>query len=132
MRSAGDCAGKPVPQLCREQGLPEPEFYADATQFRVRFLKDPYTPERLRQMGLNERQIRAVVYVKERGSITNREYQRLTGASKSTAARDLENLNMRGILERHGITGRGTQYTLKGSRTAQRDCKQDMKGTQRG
>jgi len=30
--------------LCREQGLPEPEFDADALQFRVRFLKDPYTP----------------------------------------------------------------------------------------
>jgi predicted HTH transcriptional regulator len=46
--------------LCRKQGLPEPEFDADALQFRVRFLKDPYTPERLRRMGRNERQIQAM------------------------------------------------------------------------
>jgi ATP-dependent DNA helicase RecG len=105
--------------LCREQGLPEPEFDADATQFCVRFLKDPYTPERLRKMGLNERQVQAVLYVKAHGSITNKEYQQLTGASKPTATRDLENLTIRGILERRGVTGRGTQYTLKGSETAQ-------------
>jgi predicted HTH transcriptional regulator len=65
--------------LCREQGLPEPEFDADALQFRVRFLKDPYTPERLRRMGLNERQIQAILYVQRHGSIGTREYQTLTG-----------------------------------------------------
>ena len=65
--------------LCREQGLPEPEFDADALQFRVRFLKDPYTPERLRRMELNERQIQAILYVQRHGSIGTREYQTLTG-----------------------------------------------------
>jgi predicted HTH transcriptional regulator len=65
--------------LCREQGLPGPEFDADALQFRVRFLKDPYTPERLHRMGRNERQIQAILYVQRHGSIGNREYQTLSG-----------------------------------------------------
>ena len=65
--------------LCRKQGLPEPEFDADALQFRVRFLKDPYTPERLRRMGRNKRQIQAILYVQRHGSTGNREYQTLSG-----------------------------------------------------
>jgi len=31
-------------------------------------------------MGLNERQIKAVMYVKETGRITNKEYQKICGA----------------------------------------------------
>jgi len=41
------------------------------------FYKDIYTEENLRKMGLNEGQIRAVMYVKERGKVTNKEYQQL-------------------------------------------------------
>jgi len=97
--------------LCRKQGLPEPEFDADALQFRVRFLKDPYTPERLRKMALNERQIKAVLYVKEHGSISNRAYQQLTGISKRTASDELSDLVEKGILSKvGGQRGRGTLY----------------------
>jgi hypothetical protein len=35
--------------------FPEPEFREEAGGFRVVFLKDPFTPERLRALGLNER-----------------------------------------------------------------------------
>ncbi len=94
---------------CREAGLPEPEFQEEGGGFRVVFLKDPYTPERLRAMGLNERQVKAVLYVKEHGRITNREYQNLTGASKRTGSRELENLVSRRLLEKLGQTGRGTR-----------------------
>jgi len=31
----------------------------------------------LRKLGLNERQIKAVVYVKQKGKITNKEYQQI-------------------------------------------------------
>ncbi len=98
--------------LCREQGLPEPEFDADALQFRVRFLKDPYTPERLRQMGLNERQVKAVRHVREYGSITNREYRQITGISDEGARLDLKQLVELGIFRLQG-KGRSTTYTLK-------------------
>lgn len=105
---------------CREAGLPEPEFQEEAGGFRVVFLKDPYTPERLRAMGLNERQVKAVMHLKERGTIGNKEYQELTGASKPTVTRDLDELVERGILVRKGGRGRGTRYALKGSQWAQK------------
>ena len=99
--------------LCREQGLPEPEFDAGSRHFRVRFLKDPYTPERLRRMGLNERQVKAVLHVKQHGSIGNKEYQDLTGARERTATLELGDLVKKGVLDRIGTTGRGTRYAAR-------------------
>ncbi|WP_322794739.1 helix-turn-helix domain-containing protein [Thermoflexus sp.] len=107
-------------QLCRDQGLPDPEFANWQGGVRVVFSQDPYTPERLRAMGLNERQIQAVRYVKERGRISNREHQELAGVSKRTASRDLDDLVQRGIFERVGETGKGTYYVLKGPQRGQR------------
>ncbi len=107
-------------RLCREQGLPEPLFEEHGVSFRITFLKDLYTPERLQSMGFNQRQIQAVLYVKGRGSIANSEYQGLVAVSKRTSSRDLEDLVARGVLERFGRTGKGTHYVLKGSQTGQR------------
>ncbi len=97
--------------LCREQGLPEPDFANWQGGFRVTFLQDPYTPERLRQMGLNERQIKAVLYVKEHGEISNREYRRLTEVSDETARQELMALVKRNLLQIQG-RGRATRYVL--------------------
>lgn len=116
-------------RLCQEQGLPEPEFEDQGAGFWVTFRKDPYTPELLRKMGLNEREVAAVLYVKERSRITNREYQELAGVSKRTASRDLDELLQRGLLERVGETGKGTYYILKGSQTGQRGHKGAVKGS---
>ena len=87
--------------------------------FGVTIRKDILTEKNLRGLGLNDRQIQAVMYVKEKGKITNKEHQEITKASKPTATRDLSELVSKNILEQIGITGRGTQYTLKGSQTAQ-------------
>jgi len=38
--------------------------------------------ENLRKMGLNERQIKAVMYVKEKGRITNKEYQNVANVKE--------------------------------------------------
>jgi len=107
-------------ELCRQQGLPEPEFQHQQGGFLVTFAKDPYTPERLRAMGLNERQVQAVLYVKERGSITNKEYQQLTGVSKRTASDELSELVEKGVLiKTGGQRGRGTTYWAKIGRIGQ-------------
>ncbi len=52
-------------------------------------------------------------YVKQKGKITNKEYQELCNTSERTATRDLTDLVGRNILEQLGITGKGTGYTLK-------------------
>jgi len=64
---------------------------------------------------MNERQIKAVKYVKETGKITNKEYQKLVNVSKATANRDLTIIIEKVIFIQHGETGKGTFYDLKGS-----------------
>jgi ATP-dependent DNA helicase RecG len=103
---------------CADAGLPEAEFHGESGAFQVVFLKDLYSVERLHAMGLNDRQVKAVLFVKQHGSVTNREYQDLTASSKRTASRDLEDLVSRDVLERVGQTGRGTQYVIRGQKGA--------------
>jgi len=104
-------------RLCTEQGLPEPVFIVKETgtgSFTVQFFKDIYNEENLGKLGLNGRQIKAVLYVKKHGSITNMEYQEINGVSKATASRDLQQLVDKALMERMGTTGKGTSYSIKG------------------
>lgn len=96
--------------------LPMPVFDEKFDGFLVIFRKDIYTAEYLKEVGLNERQIKAVMYVKGKEKITNKEYQELNMVSKRTATRDLNDLVDRSILEQVGITGKGTKYILKGAK----------------
>ena len=82
--------------------------------FSLYMRKDYYTEERLKETGLNDRQIKAVMYVKEKGRITNREYQELNSIKKRQTSEDLAVLEDKGILEKIGTTGKGTYYILKG------------------
>jgi len=97
----------------KEANLPEPEFKEEFAGFSLYLRKDYYTEERLKEMGLNERQIKAVMYVKEKGKITNNEYQEINGVIKKTASRDLGVLTDKRILEKVGSTGKGTHYIMK-------------------
>jgi len=102
-------------ELCKKQNLPEPQFIENAEgigDFTVVFNKDIYTEEYLRKMGLNDRQIKAAMYVKEKGKITNSEYKKINNTTKITASRDLSVLVIKGILEQIGGTGKGTHYIL--------------------
>ena len=96
---------------CIKAGIPEPKF-EEHQGFRVSFRKDIYTEEYLQKIGLNERQIKAVMYVKEKGKITNKEYQQLTNVSKPMATIDLKALVEKRIFIKLGVTGRGTEYIL--------------------
>jgi len=101
-----------IVEKCVEQGLPEPDFKEEHGVMAVIFYKDIFTEENLRKMGLNERQIKAVMYVKEKGRITNREYQELTKVSRQMATIDLSVLEKKKILYRIGKAGRGIAYEL--------------------
>lgn len=103
---------KRMVELCKEQGLPEPEFKEFGDGFSVTFYKDIYNEEYLRKMGLNERQIKAVLYVKERGKITNKEYRELNGLSDEGARQDILKMLQLGILKQKG-KGRAVYYVLK-------------------
>jgi len=63
--------------------------------------------------SMNERQTRALAYVRENGSITNREYQRFCpDVSSETIRLDLVDLVERGLLLKIG-SKKGTYYILK-------------------
>ncbi|MCK4618076.1 transcriptional regulator [Candidatus Aerophobetes bacterium] len=96
----------------KEAGLPEPEYKEELGGFSVYFYKDIYTEENLRKMELNERQIKAVMYVKEKEKITNKEYQAINNISRQMATIDLSILADKGIFTRIGKVGRGIAYRL--------------------
>ena len=102
-------------ELCAGQGLPRPLFEEYSGGVNVTFYQDVYTPALLQTRGLSERQIQAVLYVKEQGRITNGEYQTLTGVSRATAQRDLEALVQEAVFVQEGVTGRSTYYQLNAS-----------------
>ena len=77
---------------CKTANLPTPVFEEDGGGFIVRLFKDRFAREELQKIGLNERQIKAVLYVKENGKITNSEFQELNNISKRTANNDLSEL----------------------------------------
>jgi len=98
-------------ELCKKSGI-FLEFKEISNGFSVVFRKDIYTEDYLKKLGLNERQINAVKYVKEKNKITNNEYQKLFDVSRQTSTRELSNLTKRIIFRQVGVTGKGTFYTL--------------------
>lgn len=108
-------------ELCRETGLPEPDYELRQGSFVITIWKDWLTAETLHQMGLNQRQFKAIGFLKQQGWISNADYQRITGAIKKTATRDLNDMQIRKIVERHGQRGPGVRYVLSTNR--------DKKGT---
>ena len=97
---------------CLEADLPEPKIAEDFGGILVEIFKNRFTPEQLKKAGLNERQIKAVLYVAENGSITNSQYQKLFAVSRNTASNDLKSLVESGILRSSGIRGAGASYKL--------------------
>jgi len=99
---------------CREKGLPEPDFISVSNlEFKTILARDIFTEDVLSRMGLNERQMKAVKYVKQKGKITNKEYREICQTSGRTATRDLAHLTAIKIFEQQGITGQGTEYILR-------------------
>ena len=94
----------------------------------VDFYKDRFTEENLKKLGLNARQIKAVIYVKEKGRITNKEYQDLCEVKKRQSTDDLKELEEKELFERIGTTGKGTYYILKGHQRGIRGVKGAPKG----
>ena len=93
-------------------GNPAPEVEYSSLGFSLVLRKDLYTGEALASLGLNERQVAAIHYLKRNSLISNQEYQRLYNVKKSTATRDLTAMVQHGILRKEGSTGPGVRYSL--------------------
>lgn len=100
-----------IVEQCLDQGLPEPDYKAENGVMTVVLYKDKWNEDTLKQRGLNERQIKAVMYVKGNGKITNREYRELNNISDEGARIDLNMMIKKDILIRTG-KGRSVHYIL--------------------
>ena len=98
---------------CKEADLPEPEMLELDGGFSITLFKNNLTEEQLIKLGLNDRQIKAVIFVKEKGKITNKDYQSLNDCSRNTASNDLANLVQKGLFTHSDIKGAGAFYQLK-------------------
>jgi ATP-dependent DNA helicase RecG len=103
---------------CKAAGLPEPELIEQDGGFLVTVCKDNSAKEEaerlemLVKLGLNERQVRAVQYVRDNGKITNKEYQEMNDISKRTATNDLSELVDKYKLMINSGFGAGSFYEL--------------------
>ena len=97
-------------------GFPAPKFESQADRFRLFFYK-PITVEPTQDFSskikLTEREMMAISYVKEHGSISNSEYQKIMAVSKRTASRELLELTKKNVFVLEGGIGKGTIYKLK-------------------
>lgn len=122
METFGTGIGK-MKDFMMDHGLKEPEFMLEGDFFVVRFLGPgdkildlaPDIPKTriiadLKQLKLNDRQIKALKLMIEDGKIlTNNLYQKEFGVSRQTASRDLKELIDKGQIYSTG-KGKGTKY----------------------
>ena len=96
---------------CRLWGIPEPEFKYITGAFVVVFKLAP-TFECLDELGLNERQVKAVDYVVKKRFINNKKYQAINQTSRYTASRDLMDLVKKNVFKSTGTGKRDLKYVL--------------------
>ena len=92
-----------IMNACRKEVIPQPEFIEECGGFSVKFKKE--------FVQLNERQNKALSTIKEKGLISNSEYQEITGATRETSKRDLALMLKLGILHKTG-EGKTTKYSV--------------------
>lgn len=97
---------------CVQFGIPKPKYFYDMSGFWVEFRKDIFDMEYLKSLGLNERQIQSIKFIKENGKITNSEYQSNYGVARNTATRDLSEMVKKDILKSSETKGAGSYYEL--------------------
>ena len=110
-----ECWGRGTLKMIKEcelAGLPKPIYFYDMSGFFVEFRKDNYNEQYLKSLDLSDRQVKAVLYLKEKGKITNSDYQTLNAVSRETSTRDLKELIDKNILKPSGQKGAGAFYIL--------------------
>jgi ATP-dependent DNA helicase RecG len=96
---------------CKKHDLPEPEIKEVGGGVQVILYKNKTNPEFLMSLGLNDRQLLAIEYVKKNKVITSGVYQELTNITERTATRDLNVLTDLKVFKKVGYK-KGTKYEL--------------------
>ncbi len=97
---------------CEKYGLPEPKIEETEGGVAVTLYKNKTAPEFLSTLDLNDRQLKAIEYLKEKGEMTTSFYQEKMEISYRSAIRDLKQLVDLEVLEKLG-ENKGAKYILK-------------------
>jgi len=97
---------------CNQAGLPEPEIKEQDGGLLVTLFKDRYTEEQLLKLGISDRQVKAVNFVRAHGQITNKKYVAVAAVSPRQALIDLKELVEKKVLLLIG-KGRSARYSLR-------------------
>lgn len=98
-------------ELMLMHGLKKPKYEATQAFVEVTFhgpgekifdLIRPSNEIDLREVGLNERQIKALNYLQEKRTLTRKEIEKFLHTTKKTTARDLSELIEKGFVKREG------------------------------
>ncbi|TRZ89278.1 MAG: DeoR family transcriptional regulator [Methanosarcinales archaeon] len=108
-----------IREICKKENAPFPGIEFNQSYFYVTFrqsleyLKMSESEKRIEPdfSMLNERQQKAMNYVKKNGNITNKEYVEINNISRETAKRDLSDLVEKSVLKIEG-KGRGMYYVI--------------------
>jgi ATP-dependent DNA helicase RecG len=108
-----------IVKACESSGMDKPEFISRAGSFIVRFKSSPLNSEQRigidRTITLNNRQTRALTYIKHNGSIRKKEYAELFGISSRQALKDITGLLNENLVIKVSA-GKNTHYTLPSAR----------------
>ena len=99
-------------ESCRKFGLSEPEMLELDGGFSMTLIKNTVKSKISNLSELNDRQIRAISFIEEKGAITNKEYQEINNISERTASRELADLVEKRKLKSSGVKGAGAYYIL--------------------
>jgi len=100
-----------IVKWCREEDLPEPIFKEVTGGFAV-ILRKFQIPENLESLELNERQKKAIEYLKIHKNITRKIYIEINNISHRQANKDLNDLLEKKLIKKQG-RGRAISYILK-------------------
>jgi len=98
-------------RVCRDLGVPEPEFHEQDEDFMVTFRRSSVNVLLDQPDLLNERQKLAIEFLKTHESITTLEYIRVANCHERTARKDLADLVRLNVVVKQGL-GKLTRYTI--------------------
>ena len=101
----------------KQDNLPEPEFQNLSGGFEVvltgpgKVFQEKIDKEKLHKLDINDRQKKALEYIKKNGSINRQEYCKINNIGDTYAKRELGELIQKKIIKRVG-KGKNTRYVL--------------------
>jgi len=101
----------------RQHGLPEPDFRNLTGGFEVTLIgpgksfEEQIDKEKLHILDINERQRKAIEYIKQNGFITGSIYQKINRLGKVYSVKELNDMVSKKIIKKVG-KGKLTKYTL--------------------